>query len=672
MKNLTRFLILCLNLLFFCSFSLNSIFAESEQIMSISGYLSEKSGEAVANESYDLKISLWDTAIKNTGNKSSWEEEHKISFNNLSIGFFEVKIGSLTEILSQTIKDFPYVQIEIKKAGETEYEILDPDLNNTKIDRILFQNDSILFKDNTFIIQNSNLLNPESSIKFGNTINEFLSYNQNSDTFKFSGNLIVEGEFSVEGDISKDTLKKIAAGILENQFLSEEELINGGVFLRKIVNLENFVNNKSSGTNLVVKNNNISLEEESGIIWSQSENNKDTFTEGAVDSVYSKADDLIYILNQSKSRVYALDKNSKEIIHEFGTYGNGQGGIYQASKINISADGLLLAISTNHSFVSIWKRDSIKSKWHFAFDLGSPNQYGNSSDGKSFWGNTQAVIRNSDKHIFVGSIYGLTKDFEPSSSGLGGVVEYDENGNFVDIPLRIGKKSKNGSIGEGEARRVSDIAFDEEENLWVASLDNQVGKFDKNWNLIKLLTSGSEPELKINQPYKILPIKDDFIIVKNHARSIFQVWNLKSNNLLGSFGDLQSNEKHPFAYLNPSGLQNGPDESFLITDFEGKNINLIKKSILNSESEIIYEEEIPENAKNIIINVSKDREVEVNKLRVLYKFFDDEDWQEEQKLISIPKDAEKIKIAVKYSPLLIAGKNLLADSIEKIELEYVY
>lgn len=677
MKKLVTALILCLSFLAPPS----QTQAINERVMSLSGYLSDKSNQLIQGR-YQFKISLWNNSRQGKGESAAWEEIHQIDFPDFNIGFFQIKIGNVTPISSSQIETHPYVQIEIKSANG-DFELLDPDAENVEIDRVLFQADSILFKDNTFTIQTTNSLNPETTINFGENLNEFLKYNQNQDLFILSGNLLVEGNLSIAGEIDNSTIAKIITAINDSDTkIAAKNIDFGDLGMEQIIKVDitpdqiESIQSDNEGGKLTLGQSGLTLKNDLSRIWAKYSATQDLFADGPTDAIYSAADKLIYVASRNRNRIYAIDPDSKKIVQEIGTQGSGNGGVALLNKIAITQDGLMLAASSNNYFISVWKRNALTEKWQFAFDLGTPGKYENTSDGSMFWGTPQVTIRNSDKHIFVGGIYGLSKDFDPNSSGFGGIAEFDSNGKFLDIPLHIGSKGKTGQISEGEARRILDLTFDKDENLWTSSLDNQIGKFSTNWQLLKTLLNNQTGENILNQPYRILILDEkNLLVAKNTNRSTLQVWDLDHNSLLGSFGDNQNlNNTSPLAMITPTGIAQGRDNNILITDLDGKSIHELNTDIFTANSRAILKKiNLPEGIKTIAITSKRNGPKSINALKIQYRFEDRTDWQtaiENEKIFA--HDQKEIQLSIVYKPQILPGENLNSDTIENIMLKYIY
>ncbi|MBU1935319.1 hypothetical protein KKF04_04645, partial [Patescibacteria group bacterium] len=392
-----------------------------------------------------------------------------------------------------------------------------------------------------------------------------------------------------------------------------------------------------------------------------------------IDGIYSPADDLLYIASYSGARVYGVDPDTKQIVHEIGMNGYGNGGISNAYHVDVTEDGLMMAVTSSSHFVSVWKRASLEDSWHFEFDLGTPNSYGNVSDGSKFRSTYSAVIRNSDEHIFVGSYYGITADFNANSTGYGGVVEFDSDGNFVDIPLHIGSKGGNGTILQGEARYVYGLAFDENENLWVSTNDNQIGRFDSStWELQKTITSNEVTGDYINSPYKIEILNEDTLAIRNNQTHQMQIWSV-DGQLLRSVGYAEYSDS-ALAFVTLFGFLTDPEGDLYVMNYTNDNIQKINYSKVGTNSRLIFPIITLETAQRLErLLLNKKQIGSFNNISFQYRLDEGDGWEdmpEDYDLSDVDFGDNQIQISAVFEPELQSNATYSSDIIDSVQIEY--
>lgn len=641
--------------------------AHAQNSMSLSGFIKDNNNNPLNGE-FEFKATLWNH-IDDQGTNShnaSWEEFHTINIPSTNNGKFTVPIGSTVNIPSTLLAAFPYVQIEVRKLPAGSFEVLDPEPNNNAVDRLRFTADQNNLKNNTLTISHTNPLNKNFQLQFGESLQGFIEYNEVQNFFTISGDLTINGNLTVNGTIN---------GINLNQL--KGNLGSGIYHTFDLKDISKFTyDSTDTGDNILLQNGQITIKDSLATIFSDYKVDSNPYSNTPHAIEYSSSDELLYIGSRSLARVFAIDPTTKRIVHQIGEHGYGNRGIYNLRHIEISKDGLTMAITSDSHFVSVWKRATINDNWAFAFDIGTPSVAKNISDGSSLYSPREVAIRPSDKHIFVGAYYGFTKDFNSYNIGYGGVAEYDENGNFLQIAIYRGKYNKNGSINEGEAQYVHAIEFDDQNNLWISNGNNQIGQFNSStWRLNKtLFSNNNSPKQSIITPTNLEVLPNNKLAVHNGSLKAMQIWDINTSKVIHSFGHQLNSSDNRLSTKDVRGLTaNG--STIFYNNYTDGNVQTLNFSELTKTSRLIFPElQLSPNTfrlKRLIVN--KISHSDLTKIKFQYRLKNSDPWSdvpENYDLSNINFSSGTIQIAAIINPEITYSKEYSQDIINHVQIEY--
>lgn len=689
-----------LTVLFSIDLCISGAYAAEAEPLALAGYLHDKESRVIETGAFEFRLSFWNQADREetSGFKMEWEEIHPVVLSLEKPGYFELNIGTKKPLDREILKTYPFLQAEVRSADPLGlWEILDPEPENPSVDRIDFIKNANLFSKNIFVIQQTNPLRNEITLQFGDALSAFIQYNAAKGIFNISKNVSISGDLTVSGRINGRDLA--LDGALLDHFGSPEKMvaaINASTLKISAKNIDYSTadaarhyysfdlskdiiayDTQDSGDWILLENGMIKVKEKELVSVYADYLNGDKIANKVINGCYSPADSLLYFLSNASARVYAVRPDTREIVHEIGRVGYGNGGIANAYDVEVSRDGLLMVVTSASHFASVWKRNSIQESWRFSFDLGQPNKYGNVSDGSLFWTPYSGVIRESDKHIFVGSYYGLTQNFNVNATGFGGVAEFDSSGRFIGMPLHIGLKGGDGQIVSGEARYVLGLLFDDQENLWVSTADNQIGRFDgKTWELQKTITSNTFTSDKLNSPYEMRLIEKDRLATRNTALRQIQIWSLEGR-LIHSFGWPHQNTFKEFAsplgFYDLYGFFTDPEGSIYVMNYSNDNIQKIRYSAAGTVSRLIFPAAKINAAHLKKLVIGKTQEGEFNKIRFQYRLGTSDLWKDappDHDLSAIDFRGGEIQIAAVFIPDFKGNVRYTSDVVDAVQIEY--
>lgn len=95
--------------------------AQAGAAIPYSGYLSDQTGQPVADGAYDLAFALYASA---TGGEPTWSEMHEGV--KVQSGAFAALLGSVTPLAQEALDGARYLEVSVRGPGETEFTLLSP------------------------------------------------------------------------------------------------------------------------------------------------------------------------------------------------------------------------------------------------------------------------------------------------------------------------------------------------------------------------------------------------------------------------------------------------------------------------------------------------------------------------------------------------------------------